>query len=38
MLARMYERQLKGYGTIGYIIEREAPTPQPETEASSGTQ
>jgi len=26
MLARMFERRLKGYGAIGYVIERE-PTP-----------
>ena len=27
MLARMYERRLKGYSIIGYVIEQEAPPP-----------
>jgi superfamily II DNA or RNA helicase len=27
MLARMYERRLKGYSTIGYVIEQEASPP-----------
>ena len=38
MLARMYERRLKGYSTIGYVVEQEAPPPPHETEAVSGTQ
>ena len=29
MLARMYERRLKGYGAIGYLIEQEAFPPHP---------
>jgi hypothetical protein len=37
MLARMYERRPKGYGTIGYVIEQEA-HPRDETEAASGAQ
>ena len=31
MLARMYEPRLKGYRTIGYVIEQEAPLPGHET-------
>jgi hypothetical protein len=27
MLARMYERRLKGYSTIGYVIEQETSPP-----------
>jgi superfamily II DNA or RNA helicase len=27
MLARMYERRLKGYSTIGYIVEQETSPP-----------
>ena len=33
MLARMYERRLKGYGIIGYVIEQEAPPPPPPSAA-----
>jgi superfamily II DNA or RNA helicase len=33
MLARMYERRLKGYGTIGYAIEQEASPPHPAAAA-----
>lgn len=33
MLARMYERRLKGYSTIGYVIEQEAPPPHPPSVA-----
>ena len=33
MLARMYERRLKGYSTIGYVIEQEAPPPHPPSAA-----
>ena len=29
MLARMYERRLKGYSTIGYVIEQETSPPYP---------
>jgi hypothetical protein len=29
MLARMYERRLKGYAAIGYVIELEATPPSP---------
>ena len=29
MLARMYERRLKGYAAIGYVIEQEKVPPQP---------
>jgi hypothetical protein len=29
MLARMYERRLKGYAAIGYVIELEATPPCP---------
>jgi superfamily II DNA or RNA helicase len=29
MLARMYERRLKGYGAIGYVIEQETFPPHP---------
>jgi superfamily II DNA or RNA helicase len=27
MLARMYERRLKGYGTIGYVVEQATSAP-----------
>jgi hypothetical protein len=27
MLARMYERRLKGYSTIGYVVEQETSPP-----------
>ena len=33
MLARMFERRLKGYGAIGYAIERETVPPSPPTVA-----
>ena len=33
MLARMYERRLKGYSTIGYVIEQEATPPLPPAAA-----
>jgi superfamily II DNA or RNA helicase len=33
MLARMYERRLKGYAAIGYVIEHEAIPPQSSTPA-----
>jgi len=33
MLARMYERRLKGYGAIGYVIEQETSPPVPPTAA-----
>jgi hypothetical protein len=33
MLARMYERRLKGYSTIGYVIEQETSPPQPPATA-----
>jgi superfamily II DNA or RNA helicase len=36
MLARMYERRLKGYSTIGYAVEQEAPPPPHQTKAESG--
>jgi hypothetical protein len=29
MLARMYERRLKGYGAIGYVVEQERCPPDP---------
>ncbi len=35
MLARMYERRLKGYGAIGYVIEQEASPPHPPATAQS---
>lgn len=33
MLARMCERRLKGYSTIGYVIEQETPPPHPPSVA-----
>jgi hypothetical protein len=33
MLARMYERRLKGYAAIGYVIEQEATPPCPPAAA-----
>jgi superfamily II DNA or RNA helicase len=33
MLARMYERRLKGYSTIGYVIEQETSPPHPPATA-----
>ena len=33
MLARMYERRLKGYGAIGYVIEQETFPPHPPAAA-----
>ncbi len=33
MLARMYERRLKGYAAIGYVIEQEASPPHPPATA-----
>jgi hypothetical protein len=33
MLARMYERRLKGYAAIGYVIEHETIPPQSPTAA-----
>jgi superfamily II DNA or RNA helicase len=33
MLARMYERRLKGYSAIGYVIEQETVPPQPPAAA-----
>ena len=36
MLARMYERRLKGYSTIGYTIDREDPTLKDLSERSAG--
>jgi superfamily II DNA or RNA helicase len=33
MLARMYERRLKGYSIIGYVIEQDAPPPPPPSAA-----
>jgi len=33
MLARMYERRLKGYSTIGYVIEQETSPPHPAATA-----
>ena len=35
MLARMYERRLKGYSTIGYVIEQETLPPGSPTPLSS---
>ena len=35
MLARMYERRLKGYCTIGYVIEQDAAPPEPPVGAHS---
>ena len=36
MLARMYERRLKGYGAIGYTIDRQDPTVNGLSERSTG--
>ena len=36
MLARMYERRLKGYSTIEYTIDREDPTLKDLSERSAG--
>jgi hypothetical protein len=33
MLARMYERRLKGYSTIGYVIEEETSSLHPPATA-----
>jgi hypothetical protein len=33
MLARMYERRLKGYAAIGYVVEQETLPPVPPTAA-----
>ncbi len=33
MLARMYERRLKGYSAIGYVIEQEPFSPDPSMAA-----
>jgi superfamily II DNA or RNA helicase len=33
MLARMYERRLKGYAAIGYVIEQETSPPRPPAAA-----
>jgi hypothetical protein len=33
MLARMYERRLKGYAAIGYVVEQETLAPVPPTAA-----
>jgi hypothetical protein len=33
MLARMYERRLKGYAAIGYVVEQETLAPGPPTAA-----
>jgi len=33
MLARMYDRRLKGYSTIGYVIEQEVDPPHPHSAA-----
>jgi len=33
MLARMYERRLKGYAAIGYVIEQKATPPCPPAAA-----
>jgi hypothetical protein len=33
MLARMYERRLKGYSAIGYVIEQEPFSPDPSVAA-----
>ena len=33
MLARMYERRLRGYGAIGYVIEQETFPPRPPAAA-----
>ena len=33
MLARMYERRLKGYAAIGYVIEQETSPPHPPAAA-----
>jgi hypothetical protein len=33
MLARMYERRLKGYAAIGYVIEQESTPPGPSAAA-----
>jgi superfamily II DNA or RNA helicase len=35
MLARMYERRLKGYAAIGYVIEQETASPYPSSAAHS---
>jgi superfamily II DNA or RNA helicase len=34
MLARMYERRLRGYGAIGYVIEQETSPPRPRAVAA----
>jgi superfamily II DNA or RNA helicase len=34
MLARMYERRLKGYSAIGYVIEQETFPPHPSAAAN----
>ncbi len=34
MLARMYERRLRGYGAIGYVIERDVSSAQPGMRAA----
>jgi hypothetical protein len=33
MLARMFERRLKGYAAIGYVIEQESIPPHPRAAA-----
>jgi len=35
MLARMYERRLRGYAAIGYVIEQKAIPPQASAAAHS---
>jgi hypothetical protein len=35
MPVRMYERRLKGYSIIGYVIEQEAPPPPPAVRSLS---
>ena len=37
MLARMYERRLKGYASIGYVIEQETIPPHPPAVSTSRT-
>ena len=36
MLARMYERRLKGYAAIGYVIEQETIPPHTPAAALAG--
>jgi len=33
MLARMYERRLRGYGAIGYVIEQDTASSSPPSAA-----